>query len=126
MSITFGFVGDDDAVTIYSCAMCEGARGQAGCIDCRGTGIVTFTNGAHDVNMANGNAFHVAKILEIPEFDEFGEISAQSLRELCANMTWAVRAMGSPNFDYLSARVGQLHSLALAAIAKGVKTIGWG
>jgi hypothetical protein len=72
MSITFYFAEDTQLEEVYEC--CDRPK----CPHCAGTNRVAFPYGEHEVNMANGNAMILLRVLGLPE-DYAGEIPGHVL-----------------------------------------------
>lgn len=120
MSITFSFIGDDETIELSSCWACEDAPRDE-CPECRGSGITSFVDDTHAVNMSNGNAYSVMRKLGI-EGDYCGEIEASEL----ASRSITARLRTSFGDDYMMTRLQQLNVLAAAAHQRGVQMITWG
>jgi hypothetical protein len=57
MSVTFWVEDDATWEEKFECqCVWGGSDPQPGCLDCKGTGWITFQNDVHSMNLANGNA----------------------------------------------------------------------
>jgi hypothetical protein len=81
MSVTFYFPDDEQVTDTFGC--CDHKH----CPHCHGSGSVSFQQGKHEMNMANGNAMLILRVLGLPE-DYAGEIHGNVL---------AYKAMGAIN-----------------------------
>ena len=121
MSITFCFPGDATRLVTYSCAYCGGEdslRPTPDCFECKGTGLVSFTYDLHEVQMANSNAFEIARALGWKDFNYAGELNAFDFLEIVNQTTI------EPDCYFLE-RQHQLIKLGIAA-ARANKTVIWG
>lgn len=83
MSITFYVNNDEPVVSTYECMCIDNGHASADCPECHGTGVVTFTNGRHELNMANGNAIYMLRMLGIDDDGSYcGTLPHKHLRLL--------------------------------------------
>jgi hypothetical protein len=124
MSISFFFDGDDQSITLYTCVCERDGRGHPACRDCKGTGQVTISTDLHQVNITNTGAYELAHALDIPGFDDCGEIAAKTLRDLCDDLRWVARTRIP--VAYARHKIRELRQLAAAALARGAEVVHWG